>query len=249
VTEQAKDVDSFLDELAADEDYQQLRARLDAEHEAVVRRNAQDSRAVVADLRTAGFDVEWVDDLYSGEMVYASAGPLLLSWLPRMRNPDVLEGIVRALSVSWFRPQAGRPLVHLLRSLLDEPDWLDEPDAHRLRWTVANALDVVAGEDVVDDLLELHCDARLDDDTRSMLVRALATTGEPRVVPAILAVTEQARRDDDVPLLISCVIALGRLRHEPSLPLLEEMCEHADRELRSEAKKALRAVQGRRRAR
>lgn len=73
--------------------------------------NKQASIPVLADLAQAGFQLEWVSDLYSKRFDYKKTIPILLLWLPRMENLAVKEDIVRALSVPWAKPVAAPALI------------------------------------------------------------------------------------------------------------------------------------------
>ena len=71
-----------------------------------IARDRLDSAPVVAELRSLGFDIEYIDDLYSRRLSYKRAIPVLLGWLPRLTNYYVKESVVRALSVPWAKPVA-----------------------------------------------------------------------------------------------------------------------------------------------
>lgn len=232
-----KDANTFMAELAADPEYQARAAFREAEHERRVARIREESAPVVQDLVRAGFDVEFVEDLYEQDQDYSAAVPVLLRWLPQVESRDVKEGIIRALSIEYARPAAARPLVDELRRML--PGRGQEADD--MRWVVANALDVVADDTVLDDLLELTHDERLDLDTRALLLRALGNLKDPRAVERILQVLQDGD-DSQVPLLIGAVIALRRLRDTAGRELVERCTQHSDRELRKEAERTLKAI-------
>ncbi len=235
------DANKFLAELEKDPEYQARRAALDEEHELLVQRNRQASEPVVRDLAEHGFAVEFVDDLYAQNLDYAAAIPVLLRWLPRIDNPDVKRGILRALSVPWARPAAARPLVEELRRLLRATG----PEVADVRWTVANALDVVADDSVLDDLLRLLEDAHLDPDTRVMLLRALGNMQDPRAREHLVEFLQG--NIEDPASLVSGLIALGRIRHTGTRPVVERYVQHHDREVRKEAQRTLKAIDGRQR--
>lgn len=232
-----KDVNEFMAELEADPEYQARAAAADAEHERRVARIREESAPVVQDLVQAGFDVEFVEDLYEQDRDYSAAVPVLLRWLPRVESRDVKEGIIRALSIEYARPVAARPLVDELRAMLP----VRGQEADDMRWVVANALDVVADDTVLDDLLALMHDERLDVDGRALLLRALGNMQDPRAVEHVLQVLREGDQHE-VPLLISGVIALRRLRSTAGRDLVERYTQHSDRELRKEAERTLKAI-------
>jgi hypothetical protein len=241
----AKSADEVMAQLEADPEYQARRAALDAEHERLVARIREESRPVARDLAQVGFDVEFVADLYEGAQNYTAAVPVLLRWLPRLESQEVKEELVRALSIQYARPVAGPPLVDELRKLLqirgpgaENPSQTASSD---MPWVIANALDVVADDSVLDDLLDLVGDSRLDVSTRATLLRALGNMADPRAADRVMDLLQDSG-DDDVPLLIGGVVALGRMRAVAARDLLHSYADHRDRELRREAQRALKAI-------
>jgi hypothetical protein len=43
------------------------------------------AQPVLAELSQAGFDLIWIEDLYTKRLDYKSAIPILLRWLPRLK--------------------------------------------------------------------------------------------------------------------------------------------------------------------
>ena len=116
--------------------------------------NRQASAPLLTDLAQAGFDLEWVSDLYSKKLNYKDAIPVLLQWLPRIENLDVKEDIVRALSVPWAKHTAApKLLVEEFRKPVINPG---------LKWAIGNALSVVADDDVLNDIVGLIQDLSLE---------------------------------------------------------------------------------------
>jgi hypothetical protein len=110
---------------------------------------------------------------------YRAAIPVLLDWLPKITNRIVQETVVRVLSVPWAKPDAARPLIRLFIDLDDDP----QPAP---RWAIGNALEVVADDQVSDDLIDLAADRRYGT-TRRMIVLA------PRQDPESLRYRGSAR--------------------------------------------------------
>jgi hypothetical protein len=117
---------------------------------------------------------------------YDAAAPILVGWLPRVRDPVEKEVIARALAgVRQVPPGAARALVAEFRRA--DPDlWLE-------KWAYASTLATLAGPEVADDLLELLRDRR-HGRTREMLCDALKRTKDPRAPDALIELID----DDDV---------------------------------------------------
>jgi hypothetical protein len=110
-----------------------------------------------------------IPELHHQGLDYRAAIPVLLDWLPKITNRIVQETIVRVLSVPWAKPDAARPLIRLFIDLDDDP----QPAP---RWAIGNALEVVADDQVSDDLIDLAADRRYGT-TRRMIVLASARPG------------------------------------------------------------------------
>ena len=231
----AKDVDTFLKELAEDPSCQARIAAQDVEHERLVQRNRADAAPLAAELADLGFDVDFPEDLLAQGVDYRSAIPLLIRWLPRISNPDVKCSIIRTLTVPWARPVAARPLVDELRRTLAVPA---QPSS-MVVFDVANALEVVADESVADDLIELSRDQRVDAEARAYLVQALGNVSQERVTGVLLDILQL---DEDPLVLIGALKAIGRLRDPRARRLLEDCVEHQDRQVRQEAERALKRL-------
>jgi hypothetical protein len=129
-----------------DPEYQQQRRLKEQQRLATTAANSRDAAPVVNQLRAMGFPVTSIPELHHQGLDYRAAIPVLLDWLPKITNRIVQETIVRALSVPWAKPDAARPLIRLFIDLDDDPQ-------SALRWAIGNALDVVADEQVSDDLI------------------------------------------------------------------------------------------------
>jgi hypothetical protein len=76
------------------------------------------------------------------------------------------------------KPDAARPLIRLFIDLDDDPQ-------SALRWAIGNALDVVADDQVSDDLIDLAADRRYGT-ARQMIVLALGKTLYLRQQPFVV---------------------------------------------------------------
>ena len=169
----------------------------------------------VADLRNKGLD-------------YAAAIPILLRWLPKTDNLDVKQDIVRCLSVSYAKPTAARPLIDEFRRTEDER-------ATGLRWTIGNALEVVADDAVLDDMIELARNRRYGR-AREMLVVGLGNMSEPRVLPVLLGLLN----DDEVSG--HAIMALGKLSPPAVRAHVEPFLKHPKKWVRMEARKTIERI-------
>jgi hypothetical protein len=117
---------------------------------------------------------------------YEAAAPLLVEWLPRMRQPVEKEILARSLTGTKTASRAAA------RAILDE--FRRAPiDDQSTKWAYANALATLADADLADDLIELLRDAR-HGSSRQMLCDALKRTKDPRAPGVLIALID----DDDV---------------------------------------------------
>jgi hypothetical protein len=192
---------------------------------------ASAAEPVLADLEEGGFHVQSVGELRQSGAHYRKAIPTLLRWLPLVSYPPLKEDIVRALSVPWARPGASRALIEEFRRADDEA-------SAGLSWAIANALEVVADDDVLDDLVRLVRDPGYGK-AREMLALALGNMKSPRAV----SVLRELLRDDE--LVGHAVMALGKLGAAAALPDLEGLVQHPKKWVREEARSALARTRSR----
>jgi HEAT repeat protein len=140
---------------------------------------------------------------------YESAAPLLVEWLPRMRDPVEKEVIARSLTgTKTASAAAARALLAEFRSAPMD----DEGDASR-KWTYGSALATLADAEIADDLVELITDPR-HGRAREMLCDALKRTKDPRAPDVLIELID----DDDV--AGHAILALRRYGPKSSLPHL-----------------------------
>lgn len=191
--------------------------------------NKRDSAPVLSDLAEVGFQLEWVSDLYSKGYLYKDAIPILLDWLPRIDNLDVKEMIVRALSVTWAKPIAAPVLIREFLQSKTEPDT-------GLRWTIANALSVVADDSVYDEIVNLVRDPQYGR-AREMLAVSLSNMKNPEVEGVLIDLLS-----DEV-VVGHAIIALGKLRSQKAYQKIKHFLKHPKSWVRKEAKKALNRIE------
>jgi HEAT repeat protein len=175
--------------------------------------------------------IEKVSQLLQNRREHKLAIPTLLKWLPAISYPPAKEDIVRTLSVPWAGAAAAQVLIaEFKRTASSSP-----PDG--LRWTIANALAVIADDSILDALEELVED-RQHGKAREMLAVALGQVNSPRAVSILL------RLLDDEETVGHAVIALGRLKAASAQPRLESLSLHPKRWVRNEVRIALAKIAG-----
>ena len=195
-----------------------------------VAQNQVDAAPVVEALRSHGFAVESVADLFNQKLDYRDAIAILLDWLPRVRNPDVKEDMVRALAVKWARKTAAP------RWLLAEFEQADDATGTGLRWAVANALEVLASDEIADGMIALATD-RGYGKAREMIVLGLGKLKDPRVPEVLVGLLA----DDEV--VGHAVMALGKLRARSARSYLQPLLDHPRAWIRKEVKKAIERIE------
>jgi HEAT repeat protein len=135
-----------------------------------------------------------------------AAAPLLVEWLPRMRDPVDKEVIARTLTgTKRAAPAAARAILAEFRiaPLEDETT----------KWAYANALSTLADAELADDLIELVRDPR-HGRSREMLCDALKRTKDPRAPDVLIGLID----DDEV--AGHAILALRTYGPKSSLPHL-----------------------------
>jgi hypothetical protein len=186
------------------------------------------SEPILLELREAGFDIDWVSDLYNKRLNYKDAIPVLLNWLPRIDNKAVKEDIVRSLSVPWARKT-------IAPKLLVEEFRKPENTGLGLKWAIGNALSVVADETVCTSIMEMIRDESYGK-AREMLVVSLGNMKLFEVEDFLIKLLK------DENLHGYAIMALGKLRSKKSRPEIELFLTHSKTWVRNEAKKALKKI-------
>lgn len=219
----------LMDKLRNDPAYQeQMRERaLFAQQRAQAYRAAVEP--LIGALRIAGCNVESLEELRKigakGSQVYRAAVPTLSRWLGETTNQALKSDIVRTLTLPAARPDAAR-------TLIDEFKRTEDGSETGLRWTIANALAVVADESVFDDLVRLSLDKSYGK-AREMLALALATTGDARSAKVLNNLL-----DDEV-VVGHAVMALRKLKAPVRADRIQQLLQHPEAWIRKEAKRAV----------
>jgi hypothetical protein len=179
---------------------------------------------ILVELTAAGFPIAHVQDLYQIPLNYRSAIPILIDWLPRVDNPDVLETVVRALSVLWARPAAAQPLIDLYHRLTNDDS---------LKWAVGSAIGIVADRSVLDQLVAIVQDRTNGRSRQEIVEDALGRLGDPAVIDALLGLL------DDPLVMGHAVVALGKLHPAQARSRLVPLLHHDESWIRRAAKTAI----------
>lgn len=203
---------------------------------------AESARGVLADLAAVGFPgIEEVGELQRHGIDYRAAVPVLIEWLPKVRYLLLAEDIVRTLSVRFARKMALPEFLHLFRQppAVEDPirPKTSEPPEEHLRWVIGNGLGIFAGPSVADDLIEIALDRRFGQ-ARTQIVNALPKTKDERVPAVLLSVL------DDPTVAAFAADALGRMKFAEARASIEELLTHPDKNVRNQAKKALKRIDG-----
>jgi len=183
---------------------------------------------ILAELAAAGYEARSLADLRHSGLRYRDGVAVLLDWLQRVTDRRVKEEIVRALAVPWAKPAAARPMIGEFRRV----DVSVDPTGTGLRWTIGNALDVLADDSVFEDLVELACDRRYGK-ARQMIVLGLGKSRRPEVIEVLLGLVDDPDVDGHV------VKALGKLKAPAARPALARKLGDQRAWVRGEARKAL----------
>lgn len=188
------------------------------------------SKPVVDELRAYGFDVEYIEDLFNKRFHYEIAIPILLRWLPRAEDLGVKEAVVRALTVKWARPTATPALLKEYRETAH-----GGVGVHSLKWAIGNALEVLATEQDLDDLVEFATD-KAHGRSRQMIVLALGKMWDPGAVDVLIGLL------DDPDVTGHAVSALRRIAPARARESIEPFTTHPMTWIRNEAKRAIAKI-------
>lgn len=228
--ESRKTADELLAELGQKPEFVERQRQRMAQREENRRRYAEAAAGLVSDLKNAGISVETLAQLRQRGVGDRQAVPLLVKWLPLMDYLPVKRDIIATLGNASARPAAARPLVDEFRRI----DPIEDSADMSLRWSIGDALERVADESVLDDLLQIATDTR-HGRHRALVVAALGNMvkARDRVVPVLLDLLN----NDDVAGY--AVMALGKLKARGVRSAIEPFLDHREAWVRKEAKKAL----------
>ncbi|MDQ6767721.1 MAG: HEAT repeat domain-containing protein, partial [Candidatus Eremiobacteraeota bacterium] len=124
------------------------------------------------------------------------------------------------------------------RALISEfkkmPD--DDPELHQYKGRIGGTLDVIADDDIVDDLIDIVKTPKYKK-SRAFLLLVLGRMRDPRAVDTLILLL-----GDEDPLVAGRAVAVLRgARIARALPAIEPLIAHHDPRVREEARKALKA--------
>lgn len=202
---------------------------------------AHNAAGLLKELASLGFQVESVGELARQHVKYEVAVPVLLKWLPRVGYLPLAEDIVRTLSVGFARKHALPEFLKFFRQPPEVDDPMrpatSEPASEHLRWVIGNGLGIFAGPSVANELIELALDRRLGQ-ARTQIVLALPKTKDGRVADVLVGLLS------DSTVNAFAVEALGKMKMTTAREPIAELLEHPDRNVRDQAKKALKRIDG-----
>ena len=210
-----------------------MRDARDRAHKASIAKDIEDEKPILDDLSKVGIVVQRLPDLFqpplNQEPIYYKDGiPILLKWLPKVKNRSVQDTIIRAFCAPWAFPTAWKPLVKTFETM----EGIVSKD---LRWTIGNSLASIANELVFEDVLRLATDKRYGT-ARHMVVEALGKMKDPRAVDALIELL------DDKDVQRPAIYALGQLKAIRARPKIEKFLSHPDSDYRTYAKRALAKI-------
>ena len=182
---------------------------------------------VICEVRSAGHDIESLDELRRSGTKYTSVIPILLYWLPRISLADAKESIVRTVSVPWAKSIASQTLIEEYENTANEE--------HSLRWAIGNAIDVLAEPSLLEDLIRITTDAG-NGKSREMFVLAFGKIRDPRSVKTLIQLLE------DEQVAGHAIVALRKLGAPEALDHFARFANHPQTWIRNEAKKGIAKI-------
>lgn len=223
-----KTADELMKELEGKPEYAERQQRWTAQEDENRRRYAAAADGLFSDLRSAGFQVMSLAELR--RVGDTDAVPVLGKWLPMVSYRPLKRDIIATLGSGWAWPQAGRPLIEEFHSV----DPHDDSEGSSVAWSIGDALERVADESVVDELVTIATD-RSHGSSRGLIVVALGNmhAERERVVPVLM----ELLADEDVAGF--AIMGLGKLRGSEAQAAIEGFVDHEEKWISEEAKKAL----------
>jgi HEAT repeat protein len=192
----------------------------------------RDASPLLAELQEAGLPTEdfgRFTTLRPMAFDFEGAVPILLRWLPRIENPWVKEAIVRSLTTRFAKPVAAPVLIEEFRRT--------PTDQAALKWAMGNALDVVADQSFIDELLGLVGDPGHGAARQMIVLRLGRARKDPRVVDALLPLLEE--EDVTMPAISALRQQLGPERARSHVARL---LDHPSERIRTIALDQLRRI-------
>jgi hypothetical protein len=146
-------------------------------------KNSRDAIPLLKDLNANGFNIVDFNDLTLEKSRYKEALPILLKWIDQIKNPDIADTLVRAVSVPWAKRIA---VPVLLKKLISERG----SDNKELTWSIGNALYFVADKTNIEELLDI-CKDPAYGDARQMIVLKIGLMKIKKAEDILLSIIDQ----------------------------------------------------------
>jgi hypothetical protein len=212
---------SLIERLRQDPAYMAKHADRERRRDARRAELAKVSAPMLFELAAVGLAYSSVDELRQSGTRYEDAIPILAKWLPLVPDLGLKQSIVRALSVPW----AGRAAIPLITEFKNTNAFATDS----LKWAIGNALAVVAGDNVFDEISELVRDKR-HGKSREMLAVALGNMRDPRATELLIELL------GDEELVGHALVAIGKLKARDARPQVELLLNHPKPWVRKKAK-------------
>jgi hypothetical protein len=179
-------IDDLIANLKNDPEYQERIRIMDEARLAKVARLQAAERPLVDELRSAGIQVDSIDDLVNTAKPYPRALPILLENLRKPYPNGVREGILRAMAVKDAK-FAWEPLKRMYRN---------EPDSGT-KDGFAIALSGIADSGLLDDVIALIKD-RGNGPSRLFFTRVLSRSRDPRALEALVELKDDPDLEKEI---------------------------------------------------
>lgn len=185
----------------------------------------EEQAKIVSDLEKMGV---YITDIYQelprNKADWKKATPVLIKWLPQVKNSGLREAVIRLLSVPWLR---GDPAGGTLMKMAFNPTLTSD-----LRWVIGNTIEVIADDKSFSDIKRLVTD-RSYGTSRQMFVLALGRMKTPEAVPLLVNLLD----DDDVNG--HAIAALRKLKAVETVEDVRKLVNYPRTWVRNEAKKTV----------
>lgn len=192
----------------------------------------KEDEAVSSALKKVGVEVKSVYDLVNSTRNYSEAIPVLIEYVQKVQTPQILEGVVRALTVKEARGIASKPLI----KFFEEYETMGDSAKELTKWTIGNALEVISDQTILEDLIRLAKDKK-HGMSRDMLPRAIGKLKPENLENHMIDFLE----DED--LVKSAIYVLGRMKSQKAVNKISTYLKHEKSGIREEAEKALAKIQ------
>ncbi|HWB21203.1 MAG TPA: hypothetical protein VG711_12970 [Phycisphaerales bacterium] len=163
----------------------------------------ESERPIIEELRAHGINVFQLSQFNSHRIGSKQIVPILLEWLGHSSNYQLKRAIALALCNSWARG-TDAPLI-LIDEFKKVPSFMLGGDP---RWELGLAIEHVADERIVADLVELVSNRNLGP-SRELLILALGRVHAPHTIKTLVDLL------NDTPVCYSALQALSRFRSLP----------------------------------